>query len=337
MIKKKRRISRSNLSLARTTAIRCHALGERSIDIARMLGVHEVTVSRWLRLYRERGALGLKVKRISGRPKKIDCSAISDQLLAIVKKPATAYDFEHPLWTTARLQKVLHKELGIKLGLMTVWRELKRIGLSPQKPVRQAFEANEAARVEWFRNTWPKIRRRAKKQRAVILFEDESTVQLTPNLGKTWAVVGKPPVIKFSSKKASVGVISAISEQGRLLFKIPQKRVDSGVFIAFLKQVLNEVPRKKIFMILDNGPAHKSRKTFNFVEANPRLELFFLPPYSPDFNPDEMVWNHLKNVEMKAHQEQNKDDLRRKTRNKMKSIQKKRRLVRKFYKKVFLT
>jgi transposase len=337
MIAKRRSVSRSNLILARVTAIRAHALGEKSIDIAKMLGVHEVTVSRWIRLYRERGALGLKVKKLPGRPRKVDCNAVSRRLLGIVKRSATDFGFEHPLWTTSRLREVLRKEMGIQLGLMTVWRELKRIGLSSQKPVKRALEADEKSRTEWFKKTWPKIRRQAKKQRAVILFEDESTVQLTPNLGKTWAKIGRPPVVKVTAKKASVGVISAISESGKLLFKIPKKRVNSAVFITFLKQVLNEIPRKQIFMILDNGPAHKSKKTLNFVNSNTRLKMFFLPPYSPDFNPDEMVWNQLKNVEMKAHGEKNKDGLIRKTRNKMKSIQKKPKLIKNFYKKVFLT
>jgi transposase len=302
-----------------------------------MLGVHEVTVSRWIRLYREHGAIGLKVKKLSGRPRKIDCNSISRRLLNIVKRPATKFGFEHPLWTTSRIQQVIYKELDIKLGLMTVWRELKRLGLSAQKPIRRALEADEAVRTLWFKKTWPKIRSQAKKQRAVLLFQDESTVQLTPNLGKTWAVAGKTPVIKVTARKASVGVISAISERGKLLFKISKNRVNSAVFIDFLKQVLSEIPRKKIFMILDNGPAHKSKKVQEFVVNNPRLSLFFLPPYSPDFNPDELVWNQLKNVEMRAHSETNRDGLVRKTRNKMKSIQKKPRLVRQFYKKVFVT
>jgi len=189
----------------------------------------------------------------------------------------------------------------------------------------------------WLKKTWPKLLKKAKQERAVILFEDESALSLIPTLGKTWSKIGHTPLVTVTGKKGSIPVISAISLSGRLFFKIPKNNVNSVEFIMFLEQILKEIKRKKIYMILDKGPAHTSKLTKAFIEQEHRMELILLPSYSPDFNPDEYVWGRLKNIEMKTHDGKSKDDLRTKTFRSMKSIQGKKSLVKSFFRNTKLT
>jgi len=325
------------LGTARVRAVRARKSGMRTKDIASALGISPITVSRWIGEYKRGGARSLRSKKSSGRPRKIDCSEFIPKLAKIIRSSATKYGFSNSLWNSRRLRTVIRTELGLKVSKTTVWRALRDIGLSYQKPERQAFEADDDLREEWITKEWPKIRKKAAGQRAVVLFQDESTLSLSPTLGKTWAKIAHTPVVKLTGNRGSICVISAISITGKLLFKIPKKTVNSAEFIKFLKQILKEIPRKIIYMIVDNGPSHKSKMTKEFVESEPRLKLIFLPSYSPDFNPDEYTWARLKEVELKAHMERTKSGLKRKTLGAMRSIQKKPRLVQSFFKRSKLT
>ena len=337
MKKKKCPISRKNLATIRLRAIRDRRSGMKTKDIAAAYGVRPVSVSRWIGSYVKGGAGALRGTKSTGRPRKIECSEFFPKLKRIIKKPATKFGFSSPLWTSDRLRSVLKSEENISISQPTVWRALNELGMSYQKPERRAFEADEPRRQKWLKEEWPQIREQASKERAVILFEDEASVSLTPNIGKTWAKISSTPIVKFTGKKGSVSVISAVSMRGKLYFKVPPKTVDSKVFIEFLRQILREIPRKKIYMIVDGGSSHRSNITKKFVAKYDRLNLFFLPPYSPDFNPDEFTWARLKHVEMKAHNEISKAALRSRTMASMRSIQKKKGLAKTFIKRSKIT
>lgn len=336
MSQKKEQNFRKTLGFIRVRAIRMHKAGARIGDIANLFGLHRVTVSRWMTAYRVGGAMALKGKKSSGRPRKIDCSEFSPKLNRIIKQPATKFGFENPLWTCKRLEKVIHSDLGLKLSRSTVWRALRETNLSCQKPERRAFEQDPVARKKWIEEEWPRLKKKAKNQRAVILFEDESSVAVNPSIGRTWGKVGETPIVYTTGNRGSVSVISAISPSGRLYFTLPKATVDSEVFIDFLKQILREIPRKKIFMVVDKGPSHTSKKTRDFIVSVERLEVIYLPSYSPEFNPDEYTWEHLKQVKLKTHMARSKRELKRKTLGAMRSIQKKKTLVRSFYKRAYV-
>jgi transposase len=337
MPRKRVSIPRRSLGFARVRAVRMRKSGARVGDIAKLFDVSRETVSRWLTQYKAGGARSLKGKKSSGRPRKIDCSEFSPKLNKIIKHPATKFGFENPLWTCQRIKKVIHSELKLKLSRSTVWRALRETNLSCQKPERRAFEQDPVARKHWIEKEWPKLKNKAKKQRAVILFEDESSVALNPSIGRTWGKVGVTPIVYTTGNRGSVSVISAISPSGKLYFTLPKANVDSEVFINFIKQILREIPRKKIFMVVDNGSSHTSKKTRDFVASIDRLDLVYLPTYSPEFNPDEYTWEHLKTVKMKTHTARTKVDLKRKTLGAMRSIQKKKSLVKSFYKRAYVT
>ena len=171
----------------------------------------------------------------------------------------------------------------------------------------------------------------------MIFFEDESVVRLTPTVGRTWAPVGKTPIVRVTGKRASVLIMSALSLQGRLFFKIPSERVNATVFIDFLKDLLAEYPKRKIFVIADQASPHIAKSVKAFVASQKRLELFYLPTYSSDFNPDEGVWSHLKSQELKAHQATNKEELIKKTHEALKRMAKSPALIRSFFKRCNIT
>jgi transposase len=131
--------------------------------------------------------------------------------------------------------------------------------------------------------------------------------------------------------------MSALSVQGRLFFKIPSERVNATVFIDFLKELLAEYPKRKIFVIADQASPHIAKSVKAFAAGQKRLELFYLPAYSPDFNPDEGVWSHLKSQELKAHQATNKEELIKKTHEALKRMAKRPVLIRSFFKRCNIT
>lgn len=324
-------IPRRNLGIARVRAIKARRAGASVKEIARVLGVHPNSVSRWIGSYNAGGAFKLKGKRASGRPSKLDCKELFPKITRLLRHPASSYGHDSQLWTAKRILGVLKDELDIDLSRSTLQRILQRAGLSFQKPERRAFEQNPAARKHWLSVTWPHLKNTAKRERAVVLFGDEAAIALNPNSGKTWSKVGKTPIIRTTSKRGSVPVISAISPTGKLYFTLPKKNISAVEFIKFLKQILRQIPRKKIYMIVDNCRPHRAKKTSAFIVENPRISLHFLPSYSPDFNPDELTWARLKGLELQAHEARNKDELRSKTLGKMRKIQKDKRNIKKFF------
>lgn len=247
-------------------------------------------------------------------------------------RPPTRYGFDSPLWTCRRIRDVLRQELGLRVSIPTVWRGLRRLNLSSQKPERRAVEQDPVARAEWLKNEWPAIRSLAKQEKALLFFQDEAGIHLTPTVGRTWGRQGHRPTVPVTGKRGCISAMSAITPEGRLFFMIPRERIKAAVFISFLKALLKECRRRKVFVITDQASSHTAKATKAFVSTQPRLRLFYLPPYSPDYNADEKVWDHLKNRQMAAHSATDTTELRKATIRALRSMQKRPKLVRSFYK-----
>jgi len=141
--------------------------------------------------------------------------------------------------------------------------------------------------------------------RAILYFQDESNVSLTAFLGKTWAPCGKTPKATVTGTRGCVSAISAISGQGLLVFRLYDKRIASNEVIEFFSQMLQHHCRRHFVVVMDQATPHTSKMTREFIESQKRLHVFYLPPYSPDWNPDEKVWKHLKTQELKKHRNSN--------------------------------
>jgi transposase len=297
------------------------------VDVAEAYGVDRTTIFRWKKKYQWNGDEGLRRKAGSGRPRKLQ-DLDETQLRAIVLLPASLYGYETDLWTIGRLRQVIQSECRIRVSRNTIWRRLRDAGLTYQKPEREYFEINEEARQKWLRYEVPKIRRRVKKHRAILYFQDESHISLTAFLGKTWAPRGQTPKARSTGKRGGVAALSAISRRGRLLFRLLDKRIASAEVIDFLSQMLKHHSRRHLVVVMDQAPPHVSKKTQGFIESQDRLHVFYLPKYSPDWNPDEKVWNHLKHEELKGHEARTKEDLKQLTRRRLASMARRPKLLR---------
>lgn len=296
-------------------------------DVATAYGVDRRTISRWVTQFETSGESGLVRKLGSGRPRKLDELSV-DELRATVLRGAMAFGFETDLWTVGRMRRVIAEQFGVQLSKNTVWRRLRDAGLTYQKPEREYYEIDEATRTKWLRYEAPKIRRAVQKHRAILYFQDESNISLTAFLGKTWSPRGQTPKSRVTGKRAGVAATSAISRNGHLIFRLLEKRIASQEVIEFLEQMLRHHSRRHLVVVMDQAPPHVSKKTRTWVESQPRLHVFYLPKYSPDWNPDEKVWNHLKHQELASHQAKTKVELKDLTRRKLQSMAKRPQLLR---------
>jgi transposase len=293
----------------RIRAVNAILTGQRKTDVARAYQVDYTTLYRWCKRYgKHENLYDLQRQHGSGRPNILDIKS-RERLTNIVMKPASHFGYETDFWTCRRLIQVTEQELKVNISQPTMWRTLRDIGLTYQKPQRQYFEANDRERKKWIRYEVPKIKRFVLRYRAILYFQDESNISLTAVLGKTWAPKGQTPIQRVTGKRGGISAMSAISKSGQLVFRLHQKRITSVEIIDFLAQLLKHHKYRHLVVVMDQAPPHTSNKTQSFINAQKRLHVFYLPAYSPDFNADEQVWNHLKHQELKSHQARTKEEL----------------------------
>jgi transposase len=311
----------------RDRAVRAVLKGQPVGQVAQAYGVDRTTLYRWVRRHDESGEQGLQRKTGSGRPRllaQFDACALIDVLV----EPASEFGFETDLWTVNRVRQVVHERYGVSVSARTIWRRLRETGFTYQKPERQYFELNEEAREEWMRTEAPRIRAAVRKFQGILYFQDESNVSLTASVGKTWSFCGCTPTVRVTGKRGGVTAMSALSGQGRLLFRLFNERIASGQVIEFLAHMLKHHRRRHVVVVMDQAPPHVSKKTRAYIASQSRLHVFYLPKYSPDWNPDEKIWNHLKHQELKGHQARTKEELQDLTQRKLESMSKNPSLLR---------
>jgi transposase len=311
----------------RHRAVQAIARGLPIGEVAAAYSTNRTTVYRWFKRYHHNGKDGLYRSPGSGRPRKLQ-ELNPTEVLQLILQPATHFGFETELWTVARLHQVVREKYGTIISRGTIWRRLREAGLTYQKPERQYFEMDEEARQTWLSREVPQIRRTVRKYRALLYFQDEANVSLTAFLGKTWAPRGQTPKVVVTGNRGGVAALSAISRRGHLLFSLLDKRIASAEVIHFLDQMLRHHRRRHLVVVMDQAPPHVSKKTLSYVDSQPRLHVFYLPKYSPDLNPDEKVWNHLKHHELKSHQAKTKTELKELTHRKLYNMSNNRPLIR---------
>lgn len=315
----------------RFRAVKLRKNGWKVKAIAEAFGVNRRAVTRWLAQYKSRGKKALLSKKADGPSFKLTVEEMSD-LLVLFKDDATHYGFETPLWTCKRVQQIIQKRMGKKLHTTNIMRWLKRWNFTNQKPQRKASQRDEKAVKKWLREEWPKIRAHCRRWQAMLYFQDESGVSLTAVLGKTWAPKGKTPVVKVTGNKGGLCVTSAISPAGKMIFRIEKEKIKADQHIEFLQQIMKQHPHRKIIVIEDRARPHIAKKVRDYVEQyRNRFAIYHLPSYAPELNPDEHVWAYLKAHQLKTHQAQNTEELRKLVKRKMQSIQRKKGLLQSFF------
>jgi transposase len=270
--------------------------GMTQTKAAKVFGVAQKTIWTWLKAFREGGADALKARKRGPKGEKAKlrgwqaatiCNMIRDNHPEQLKLPFV-------LWTADAVRQLIRRRFNVRVSQRTVRRYLSRWGFTPQKPVRRAYERDDAAVEYWLEERYPAIREAAKKERALIYWGDEMGVRSDHQAGRSYAPKGKTPAIAGTGQRFGCNVLSALTNRGHLSFMVFKRRFTAPVFIRFLRRLVKQTNRK-VYIIVDNHPVHRSKKVKEWLKKNEAtIKLFYLPGYSPDLNPDEMVNQDVK-------------------------------------------
>jgi len=289
-----RSYSHEHLEQMRRDAVRRVEAGESPEFVAVGLGINRRTIYRWLSAYHYGGGDALAAKAIPGAPPKLDARSMLKLARIVRTKNPLQLKFEYALWTLAMIRELVRRQFGVSLSEVSVGRLMKRLGFTPQRPLYRAWQQDPKLVEAWREEEFPKIAARAKKQGALIFFADESGMRSDHHAGTTWAEKGKTPIVKATGRRFRMNMISAVNAKGHFRFMLNDGPVNGEVFAEFLGRLIEKMDRK-VFLVVDGHPSHKSAAVKRFVKDHAdRIELFFLPSYAPELNPDELVWGHLK-------------------------------------------
>lgn len=272
--------------------------GVSQSQAARMLAVGRQSVNGWVRDYRAGGEQALVARRRGRRP-------VEQMLLqpwqqaqickTIREKNPDQLRLPFFLWTREAVRDLIERRFKLRLALTTVGRYLRRWGFTAQKPIRKAFEQNPAAVKAWLERMYPAIAAKAKREDALILWGDEMGLRSDHQAGRSFAPRGETPVIAGTGQRFGANVISVISNRGQLYFMVFTGRANAVLFVGFLRRLLRQLKGRKLFLIVDGHPSHRAKLVKAFLAQNSeRIALYYLPPYSPELNPDEMLNQDVK-------------------------------------------
>jgi transposase len=268
--------------------------GAHPDEVAQALGMTRAAVYAWLAKYREGGLEALKARPVPGRPPKLLGSQLARLYGLVVGNDPRQLRFAFALWTRAMVRELIRREFGVALSEVSVGRLLRKLGLSPQRPLYRAWQQNPEAVARWKAEEYPAIREQAAQVGATVYFADEAGVRSDYHAGTTWAPVGRTPVVASTGDRVGVNLISAVTAKGALRFAAYDGSLNGPVFIDFCRRLLHDSPGP-VFLVLDGHPVHRSKAVKQFAASTDgRLRLCFLPGYAPELNPDEWVWKHVK-------------------------------------------
>jgi transposase len=302
---------------------------------ARAVGVHRQTVNVWLGRYRERGEDGvLDGRRMSPRRGKgLLTAEEADQIRGwIVEGAPDGLGLPFALWTSRAVRELVERRLGRRLAPSTVRLYLRRWGMTPQKPLARAKERRPAAIEAWLQRDYPAIARRAKAEGAVIYWGDETGISNQDQIGRGYAPRGQTPVVVRSVARITQSMISAVSNRGLMRFMLYDGALNVDRFTAFLRRLTKDAGQK-VFLIVDNLKVHHALKVKAWAASHGHeIELFYLPAYAPDHNPDEYLNNDLKQKLRQKPQPGAKDELVASTRSVLRAIQRSPQRIHAYFK-----
>lgn len=305
--------------------------GEDPSEVMRSLGLCRTSIYPWLRRFREEGWDALVERIAQGPEPKLDEKQREQVKKWILGKDPRQYGFDFGLWTRRVVQTLIEDKMKVELGLTAVGRLLASLDITPQKPLRRAYERDPAAVDLWLKETYPNLRKRAKRLGATIFFLDEAGFQSDPPLGRTYGLKGHTPIVITSGQRQSINVISAVTARGEFWAATYTGKLNAEAFVAFLKNFMKG-RRNKAFLVVDGHPAHKANIVKQYLQSlKGRLELHFLPPYAPDLNPDEFVWSHMKTNGVSKKPLKKNESMRKRVEEDIAHIQANPHLVRSFF------
>lgn len=275
-------------------AVRRIEAGERPEDVARSLEMTRSAVYSWWAQYRSGGREALLAKPVPGRKAGLSEDDRARLYGLIAGVDPRVYGFEFVLWTRDMVRELIRDKFGLEFSRQWTGKLMRSMGLSPQRPVHRASEQDTGAVAAWREEVFPAIRAEAAQVGARVYFGDEASVRTDYHAGTTWAPVAETPVVEATGDRKSVSMLSAVAPSGEIHFDLVIGTVDSAVFIDFCRKLLDD-DGGPVFLVLDNSRVHTSKAVKEFIATTEgKLRLFFLPPYSPQLNPDEWVWKNVK-------------------------------------------
>lgn len=330
-----RKVSPDTLEHVRVLAVKRVQSGESPEVVTESLGLARATIYTWLARYRSGGWDALKVKKGQGggRPQKLNGKQIQYIYRAITGGDPRQQSFEFALWTRDLVRQLIWKKFKIKLSVWSIGRLLHQLGLSAQKPLKKAYQKDPEKVSRWLKYQYPRIKAFAKKRKATIYFGDEAGIRSDHQSGTTWGKIGETPTAESNGSRVSLNMISAISPKGEMKFMILDDRFTADVFIDFIKRLI-EGAKHPVILIVDGHRAHHAKKVKAFVKTiKGKFRMFFLPPYSPELNPDELVWNDLKSHDLGRKVASNKVELKSMAIGGLRRIQRQKWKVKSFFQK----
>jgi transposase len=283
----------------RLQALALRQKGWKQNRIAEALGITDGAVSQWFSRVDDDDASALFARLRPGRPPEL--TGEQKHLIPdLLSHGAEAYGFRGDAWTIARVAKVIEWEWSVNYHRSHIARLLKAFGWTPQLPIVRATQRDEKAIASWRTEKWSELKKQARLERKTLVFVDESGFYLLPARVRTYAPRGQPPTLRVLETRDHLSVMSAITAQGQLFTMVRDDSLTSVESVRFLKHLVTQLERK-LLVVWDGSPIHRGKEIKAYLAdgATKHIHLEALPPYAPDLNPDEGVWNHLKYVELR--------------------------------------
>lgn len=306
--------------------------GLSQAEAARTFGVARPSVNRWMQAVSEGGLRALRSRK-RGRPPGTQLEPLQAALTVkkIVGHCPDQLRLPFALWTREAVQLFLQQRFGLAVSVWTVGRYLKRWGLSPQKPVRRAYEQDPAAVKHWMEVEYPRIRRQAKAEQGEIWWGDEMGLRSDHQTGTTWGRRGETPVVPGTGQRFRCNMISALTNRGRLAFMLFESTFTEDVFLEFLRRLVR-LSGRKVFLVVDRHRVHRSKKVLRWLrEHRDEIRVDFLPAYSPELNPDELLNQDVKSNALGRRRPANKVEMKDGVRSYLRSTQRQPPVVRNYF------
>lgn len=274
----------------RKQVVRLHRKGIKVMQIVALTALSYPTVRSVISRYESGGWLAIRPgPRGRNRGDGRILSPAQEQAIQqlIIDQRPEQLEMELSLWSRPAVSQLIEQELGIRLQARSVGKYLARWGFTAQKPVKRTYQRRPEAVQQWLQQEYPAIERRARREGAEIHWGDEAALVNTDVRGRSYAPAGGTPLgMAVGGTPHKLSMIAAVTNQGKARWMIIDEAFDADKRIEFL-QALTKDAGKKVFLVLHNLRGHHSKKVEAWVgDRKEKIELFYLPSYSPDLNPE---------------------------------------------------
>ena len=330
-----RKLSTETQQQIRNQAVRLKKSGKTYDEVSKICGVHKSKIAKWYKAYEREGSKAIIIKkrgRRSGSNRTLNLEQSKQIQKTIYDKCPDQLKFPFALWTRKAVKELIRQVWSVEMPVRTVGEYLKRWGFTPQKPLRSAYKQNPKAVTKWLDKEYPSIAKKAKKEGAEIHWGDETGLCNDSYHGRSYAPRGQTPAIRIHPRCKRVNLISTVTNQGKVRFMVYEDKMNAETLIKFMDRLIKD-SKKKIFMIVDNLKVHHSHVVKDWLkEHKDGIELFFLPSYSPELNPDEYLNCDLKVGVHSKKPAKTKDELKNNAISHLRKLQKSPERVMKYFK-----